>query len=128
MAAVPLAARLVLACVFAVAGATKLRDRLGTRFTLEDFGLSAGLAGPGAALLPVAELSVAGLLLFDATAVAGALGALLLLGAFMAGITYNLAQGRRPDCNCFGQLQSKPIGPATLARNATLAILAGLVL
>jgi thiol-disulfide isomerase/thioredoxin len=125
---VALAARLVLAGVFAVAATAKLRDRTGTRFTLEDFGVPAGLIGPGALLLPIAELTVAGLLLFDATAVAGAIGALLLLGAFMVGITVNLAQGRRPDCNCFGQLQSKPIGPATLARNATLAIVAGLVL
>jgi peroxiredoxin len=123
-----LAATLVLAGVFAIAGAAKLRDREGTRLTLEDFGLPAGLALPGAMLLPLAELSVAGLLVFDPTAIAGALGALVLLGAFMVGITINLAQGRRPDCNCFGQLQSKPIGPGTLARNATLAILAGLVL
>jgi thiol-disulfide isomerase/thioredoxin/uncharacterized membrane protein YphA (DoxX/SURF4 family) len=125
---VALAARLLLAGVFAVAGAAKLRDRPGTRFTLEDFGLPVRLAGAGALLLPVAELSVAALLLFDSTALAGAIGALVLLGAFMVGITVNLARGRRPDCNCFGQLQSKPIGPGTLARNATLAILAGVVL
>jgi peroxiredoxin len=125
---VALAARLVLAGVFALAGAAKLRDRTGTRHTLEDFGVPLALTGPGAILLPLAELSVAGLLVFDPTAVAGAIGALVLLGAFMVGITVNLAQGRRPDCNCFGQIQSKPIGPGTLARNATLAIVAGFVL
>jgi peroxiredoxin len=126
--AVTLAARLVLVAVFAVAGAAKLRDRPGTRLTLEDFGLSERISRPVALLLPLAELTVAGLLLFDATASAGAIGALVLLGAFMAGIAFNLARGRRPDCNCFGQLHSKPAGPATLARNATLAILAALVL
>jgi peroxiredoxin/thiol-disulfide isomerase/thioredoxin len=128
MNGVALAARLALVGVFALAGAAKLRDRDGTRFTLEDFGLPDRLAAPGALLLPVAELGVAGLLLFDPTAVAGAIGALVLLGAFMVGISVNLAQGRRPDCNCFGQLQSKPVGPGTLARNATLAVLGGLVL
>ena len=111
MNGVALAARLVLAGVFAVAGAAKLRDGAGTRSTLEDFGLPAALVAPGALLLPLAELTVAGLLLFDPTAVAGAVGALVLLGAFMVGITVNLAQGRRPDCNCFGQLHSKPVGP-----------------
>jgi peroxiredoxin len=114
--------------VFVLAAAGKLRDRDGTRDTLEAFGMPVSFATPGAVALPGAELIVAGLLLFDATAVAGALGALVLLGAFTAAITFNLAQGRRPDCNCFGQLHSRPVGPGTLARNATLAILAGLVL
>lgn len=128
MNGVALAARLVLAGVFVLAAAGKLRDRDGTRDTLEAFGVPASLAVPGAAALPGVELIVAGLLVFDATAVAGALGALVLLGAFTAAITFNLAQGRRPDCNCFGQLHSRPVGSGTLARNATLAILAGLVL
>ncbi len=128
MNGVALAARLVLVGVFALAGAAKLRDRPGTRSTLEDFGLPATLAGPGALALPIAELVVATLLLFDATAVAGAVGALILLGAFTGGITASLARGERPDCNCFGQLHSEPVGPRTLARNATLAALAAVVL
>lgn len=36
---------------------------------------------------------------------------------------YQLARGR-PDSHCFGQLHSKPIGPATVVRNTVLLLLA----
>jgi peroxiredoxin/thiol-disulfide isomerase/thioredoxin len=125
--AVVLAARVVLCAVFAVAGAAKLRDRHGTALTLEEFGLPRRAVPTGALLLPLAELTVAALLMPDVTAVAGAAGASALLGLFIAGIAVNLARGRRPDCNCFGQLHSTPVGAATLARNILLAGLAVIV-
>ena len=56
------------------------------------------------------------------------LGALILLLLFVAGIGYNLAQGRQPDCHCFGQLHSAPAGWPTLIRNLVLAAVAGLVI
>src|SRR5262249_22333939 len=53
--------------------------------------------------------------------------ALALLLIFVAGIGCNLAQGRTPDCHCFGQLHSAPAGWSTLVRNLVLAGLAGVV-
>jgi thiol-disulfide isomerase/thioredoxin len=44
--------------------------------------------------------------------------------AFIAGIGYMLSQGRTPDCHCFGQVYSEPVGKATLIRNGVLAALA----
>lgn len=122
-----LAARLLLAAVFAVAGVAKLADRAGSSKAITDFGLPVALAAPLGLLLPLAELAVAALLLPVATAWWGALGALLLLAAFVAGIGVNLLRGRKPDCHCFGQLHSEPIGWPTLARNGVLAALAALV-
>lgn len=52
----------------------------------------------------------------------------MLLLIFAAAITNSMARGRRPDCNCFGNLHSAPAGGSTLARNLALAGLAGLVL
>src|SRR5581483_7077096 len=89
-----------------------------------DFGMPAPLAGPLGLLLPLAELLLAVLLLPLATAWWGALGALALLAVFVAGIAASLARGRRPDCHCFGQLHSAPVGWSTLARNAALAAVA----
>jgi thiol-disulfide isomerase/thioredoxin len=126
--ALALAARLVLAAVFAVAAATKLTDREGTRKAVEEFGVPGRLAAPVALLLPLTELAVAGLLLPATTALAGAAGALALLALFSAAIGVNLAIGRSPDCHCFGQLHSAPAGWKTLARNAALAALAGFAL
>ena len=125
MSAILLTTRLVLAFVFALAAATKLADRAGTRRAVVDFGLPAALAPAFALLLPLAELVVAIALVPVATAWWGAAGAFALLFAFTAGIGYNLARGHRPDCHCFGQLHSEPVGWPTLARNGALAALAG---
>ena len=119
-----LLARLILAAVFAVSGVAKLVDVAGSRRALEGFGVPARLAVPGGVLLPVAELAIAVLLLPVATAWWAGLAALLLLLAFVAGIGYNLARGRAPDCHCFGQLHSEPIGWQTLARDGVLAAVA----
>jgi thiol-disulfide isomerase/thioredoxin len=123
-----LLARLLLASVFAVAGAAKLADREGSRRAIVDFGAPSALAAPLGLLLPLAELAVAAILLPASTAWWGPLGALALLSAFVVGISINLARGRTPDCHCFGQLHSAPAGWKTLARNGVLAALAGFVL
>lgn len=54
-----LLARLLLAALFAIAAAAKLRNPAGSRKAVGDFGLPPLLAGPAAFLLPFAELGVA---------------------------------------------------------------------
>jgi peroxiredoxin len=120
-------ARLLLAAVFFVAGFAKLADLPGSRQALRDFGVPAVLANPSGVLLPLAEIAVAVALIPSASAWWGALGALALLLLFVAGISYNLARGRTPDCHCFGQIHSSPAGWPTLIRNLLLAAIAGFV-
>ena len=120
-------ARLLLAAVFLVAGLAKLADLAGSRQAMRDFGVPAKLADAFGVLLPLAELAIAIALIVPLTAWWGAVGALSLLLIFVAGIGYNLAQGRTPDCHCFGQLHSAPAGWSTLIRNLVLAAVAGLV-
>jgi thiol-disulfide isomerase/thioredoxin len=127
MDVVVLFARLLLGAVFVVAGVAKLADREGSRRAVADFGVPVALAAPLGVLLPLAELAVAVALIPTSTALWGAVGALLLLLLFVAGIGANLARGRRPDCRCFGQLHSSPAGWSTLARNGVLAAIAALV-
>ena len=124
MDAVLLSARLALAGVFTVAGVTKLLDRTGAREGLAGFGLPAWLAGPLAVALPAAELSVATALVPRTSAWWGGLGALGLLVAFTIAIALSLARGQRPECRCFGQLRSAPVGWPTLLRNVVLGALA----
>jgi uncharacterized membrane protein YphA (DoxX/SURF4 family) len=121
-------ARLVLIVVFAVAGWAKLSDRRGTRQAVREFGVPDPLARPVAALVPLGEVTMAGLLLFSGSAVAGAVGAATLLGLFVVAMAVNLVRGRRPDCHCFGQVRSEPVGLGTVARNALLIALAVLVI
>lgn len=120
--------RLLLAAVFLVAAIGKLADVPGSRRAVASFGVPAALAAPLGLLLPLAELAVAIALLPMATAPWGALGALILLLTFVVGISLNLARGQSPDCHCFGQIYSEPVGASTLVRNGALAVLAVFVL
>jgi thiol-disulfide isomerase/thioredoxin len=122
--AAALVARLLLSGVFAVAAAAKLADRAGTRAAVREFGVPARVAGALAFVLPLAELTSAGLLLPASTALAGAILAASLLVLFTAAIAANLLLGRSPSCHCFGQLHSEPVGWKTLGRNGALVGLA----
>ncbi len=119
-----LIARTVLAGIFALAGAAKLRDYEGSRRALQGFGTPTKIAGPAAIILPTTELVVGILLLPVQTANVGALFALLLLILFTAVIAINVLKGRAPQCHCFGQMHSEPVSWKTIARNLGLIGLA----
>jgi peroxiredoxin/uncharacterized membrane protein YphA (DoxX/SURF4 family) len=128
MNVVLLAARLLLALVFAGAGLAKLADRAGSRKLATDFGVPPALTLPVAWLLPLGELACAVALIPTASAWWGAVGVFAMLSLFIVAIGVSLARGRRPDCHCFGQLHAAPIGPATLVRNSLLAAIAALII
>lgn len=127
MGAALLGARLLLAAVFVVAGVTKLVDRERGRESVVAFGVPLRLAGPIALALPVVEIVISALLVFSQTATVGAIAALALLLAFCVAIATAMARGESPECHCFGQLHSEPIGWKTLARNGVLALAAAVV-
>jgi peroxiredoxin/uncharacterized membrane protein YphA (DoxX/SURF4 family) len=121
MQTVLLIIRLALAGVFAVAGFAKFVDRRGCREMLLAFGVPGALANPLAPLLPAVELCVAATLLPVASAWFAAMAALFLFVLFIGAIAFNLSRGRKPECNCFGQIHPAPIGWSTLVRNMALA-------
>src|SRR5262245_30080894 len=123
-----LTARLLLAGIFLVAAVAKLADWRGSVRALSDFEIPPPLVPTIAIALPVTELVVAAILIPRPTAWWGALGALLLYAMFIVAIVNQLAHGRRPDCHCFGQLHSAPVGQSTVIRNALLAAISGLVI
>jgi len=127
MSLVLLLARVFLVAVFLTAGLAKLADLAGSRKALRDFGVPGVLAAPFGLLLPLGELAVAVALLPAISAWWAGVFALVLLLLFVAGIGYNLARGRTPDCHCFGQLHSAPVGWSTLVRNGLLAGIAALI-
>src|SRR4051812_126306 len=124
MQAVLLAGRLLLAAVFLVAAIAKLLDLPGSRRSLEQLGIPAGLVPAGAKALPVVELAIAVALVPLATAWVAAVAASVLLLAFTVGVAVALARGVEADCHCFGRVASRPIGPATLIRNLGLLAVA----
>lgn len=119
--------RLLLAAVFLTSGLAKFADRDGSRQAMRDFGLPNLIAVPFSIILPIAEIILAISLLFVGSTWWGAVGATGLLLLFIVGIAINLARGRTPDCHCFGQLHSEPIGWPTLIRNFILLIMAGFI-
>src|ERR1700759_740449 len=127
MSGVILAARLLLAVVFAVAAVGKLARREQTEATLGKFGVPArGRAGLAVAL-PVAELAVAVGLVPTLTAPAAAAAAFLLLGAFTVGIARVLRGEEEVECNCFGSIAPSRDSGWTLVRNLVLMAVAGFV-
>src|SRR5258708_5114953 len=122
-----LTSRVLLALLFGVAGAAKLADRTGARRAIVEFGVPRKLAGALTVALPVAEVMASVLLLPVASAWVGALVALLLLLSFILAIIFNLARGRAPECNCYGQVHSTPIGWAAVGPSVVLVAVAALI-
>lgn len=120
-------ARAVLIAVFFVAGWAKLGDLGASREAVRGFGVPERLSPVVGIVLPAVEVAIAVALAASTTARFGAIAAGSLLVAFVVGIAANIARGNRPDCNCFGQVHSAPIGPATLVRNVALLGVAALI-
>jgi Methylamine utilisation protein MauE len=116
--------RVALAAVFGVAAVAKLAGRERFRETLGAFGVSPPFLIPGALLIALTELTVAGLLVPSSTGRPAALAAATLTAVFSAVVARTLSSGKRPDCGCLGSLSAAPIGWPTLARNAALVALA----
>jgi methylamine dehydrogenase accessory protein MauD len=121
-------ARSLLGAVFLVSGVAKLSDLQGTRQALIDFHLPVRLAVPASFVLPAGEFVIAIALVSTAKGGVGSVAAFVFLLLTSAGIAVSLANGRRPVCRCFGQIDSTPIGWQTLVRNGVLAGVAGFIL
>ena len=113
-------AAVVVAAVFAAAGAAKLRDLRATAADFERLGL------PDAALfariVPLAELAVAALLLI--VPAGGAIAALVTLAFFTTFLVGRLRAGVRVPCACFGAASKAPLSGVEIARNGGLIVLA----
>ncbi|MBV8549720.1 MAG: redoxin domain-containing protein [Acidobacteriaceae bacterium] len=116
-----LGARALLAGIFLLAGISKLLDLERSRRAVAGFGVPERLAHFAGLWLPIFECLIAAALLPGGASWLGSLASLGLLSLFVAGIAINMARGRKPECNCFGQLHSAPVGWSTLARSILLS-------
>jgi uncharacterized membrane protein YphA (DoxX/SURF4 family) len=125
-----LAARLVLAVVFAAAGWPKLLDPDGTVRSVRAFRLVPEVFVPAFGYgLPMLELALALLLLVGLLTrwAAAAVGVLLVM--FMIGIAAAWARGLAIECGCFGSTSGPVVDPTRgyaldLMRDAGLLLLA----
>lgn len=113
----------VLGFTFLVAGVAKLANPRAAAVAVAAFGAPA-FARPLLRLLPVGEVLVAAALAFAVTAWPGSWVAAVLLSIFIVAMLANLARGRRPACNCFGQIRPTPISGLSVLRNVVLLGLA----
>ena len=116
--------RFALSVIFGMAGVAKLLDLRGTREAVTNFGVPPSFAKAVAFMLPLTEIGIALGLLFAKSARQSTLAASALLMIFVVAIGVNLLRGRAPECHCFGQLYSRPLGWPTLARNLVFAVCA----
>ncbi|MBK7935223.1 MAG: redoxin domain-containing protein [Pyrinomonadaceae bacterium] len=120
--------KLFLAAVFALAGFAKLADLAGSRKAVADFGVPSPFVGFVGVALPAIEIAVAVSLLFAISSWYGAIGAVVLLTIFIAGMIYQIAKGNAPDCHCFGQIHSEPVGISSLIRNIIFLVPAVIII
>ncbi|WUW24423.1 hypothetical protein OG521_28145 [Streptomyces sp. NBC_01463] len=128
-----LEARLVLAMVFALSAAAKVRSpRAYGEFREAAVALGGPLAsrviafGPSSPLLtavPAAEGALAVLLLAPATAATALMGALALLLVFSLVLARAVRRGTQVACHCFGSSRA-PVRGAQLLRNGVLVVVA----
>ena len=79
-------------------------------------------------MLPAVELLIAFSLFFVQFSWFGAIAAGALLFAFVAAMLVQLSKGNAPDCHCFGQIHSEPVGTVSVLRNIALLVLAGFLI
>ncbi len=117
-----LIASLVLGAAFVLAGASKIAAGKAWPVQALDLGVPPAIA----LVVPWLELVVGAALLAQLVEPCTAVVAIVMLVAFTGLVAVRLAEGMRPVCACFGGWSAKPIGPATIARNAGLMV-AGLL-
>lgn len=112
-------AAVAVGAVLVVAGVAKASDR-GWVAAARQF----GTPGPVAAVLPLVEMALGGLLVARLGLPWTAWAAMALLVVFTAAVGVHLAKGDRVPCACFGTTgRSRPVSWRTLARNALLLAL-----
>ncbi|MFF4622252.1 MauE/DoxX family redox-associated membrane protein [Nonomuraea jabiensis] len=116
-------AYLAVAAALLIAAVGKLRDVHGFARSVAGYQvLPAGLAGPAAVGLLVAELVAAGLLLAPGGRRWGAVVAGVLFTTFLAAMASVMRRRMAVDCGCFGG--HDPVGAGTLLRTGLLLVLA----
>ncbi len=113
--------RLFLFGIFAIAAVGKILDREGSESSIESFGVPKALVGTFATILPIAEIAIAVSLLFVQTSWYGAIAGALLMAVFIAGMLYQISQGKAPQCHCFGELHDSKVGVSSVVRNVVFA-------
>src|SRR4051794_32444534 len=120
-------ALVVVSCVLAVAGLSKVRDTSRTMISFQALGLPDALVPPLAFAVPIVELVLAVALWIPPLRVPAAVAAALLFAAFTGVVANTLRLGRRVHCGCFGDLGRSEITIWTLVRNVALVAAAILV-
>lgn len=114
--------------VLMIAGMSKWGRADATASALREFGVPDTFARRLAPALPAAELGIAMLLLAPRLAWAGAVLATMLLGLVSVLVGATLLTGKRPSCNCYGQVRAAPISWGTAWRNVLFTLCAGYLL
>ncbi|MBN8609778.1 MAG: DoxX family membrane protein [Deltaproteobacteria bacterium] len=117
--------RFVLAGMFLFAAVPKLLDPVTFARDIDNYRmLPDALIGPIALMLPVAEIVIGLALVTGVYARGAAITAGLLLVGFAIGMVQAIVRGIDLDCGCFGHFAEAQVSWWTVARNATLTLMA----
>lgn len=117
--------RLGLAAMFLFAAVPKLLDPVTFARDIDNYRmLPDALIGPLALMLPVAEIVIGLALVTGVYARGAAITAGVMLVGFAVGMVQAIVRGIDLDCGCFGHFAEAQVSWWTVARNATLTLIA----
>ncbi|MBV9216475.1 MAG: redoxin domain-containing protein [Acidobacteria bacterium] len=112
--------RVILAGVLGLAAIAKLIDQAGSQKAMAEFGVPDRYTRFASLGLSVLEIGLSISLLFVTTSWFAAVGTAALLLVFISAMLYQVVKGNAPDCHCFGQMHSEPVGTSSIIRNILL--------
>ncbi|MFD2114165.1 MauE/DoxX family redox-associated membrane protein [Paenibacillus yanchengensis] len=105
--------QICISTVFIVSSIFKMLSILNFQITLEGLGITKKIAWLGSRMLPIYELTVAILLLFQSTKLYGGIGILILLICFIWAAWKDNKNNNSLSFNCFGNLIEEKFGIST---------------
>lgn len=118
----------VLSIFLLISGLAKLVSQIDFMKTLHNIGIARRLLKPVAIAVPVLEIVAAILLMIPMTQFIGGIVSLGLFVAFMIVVIKTMAQNKKVDCNCVGNLLPEEMGWSTIIRLIIMMAMVGYLL
>ncbi len=129
LAALGLAARCIVAALFAYAAVLKLNDLSAFAVSIHNYRAVPDAVVPWLALfVPSLEIACAVALFVPGARRGGAVVAMALLAVFTVAMAQAMVRDINIDCGCFGSETPVPVTWKSLARNGSLMLLCALIL
>ncbi len=108
--------QIFIAIIFSISAVAKLIALPSFRKTLENIGIPGKFRSFVSIVVPILELVISVMILWEVTLTFGLLLLFLLLLAFLGAVLYSFTKQNRISCNCFGSIADETLGWGTIVK------------